>query len=282
MATILDQIVKERRIAVREQKARTKLAELEARISERTKRPAFAGSFHSIEEARRLGPTPAHRIISEIKRASPSRGLIRADFDHRKIARQYERGGATAISILTEGKHFQGSLNHLAEVAETVDLPLLRKDFFVDPYQVVEAKAFGASAMLLIVGCTEKALAEDLLDAADHYELAVLAEVHTRPELDRILEMEAPVLIGINNRDLHTFRVSLEVSLELLPHIPTHMRAIAESGLEERADLDRLREAGAGGFLIGESLMRATDPGEKLATLVGGALPDGESAGDQP
>lgn len=269
MATILDQIVAERRVAVKESRARRKLSELEALASERPAPRSLRTAFLSIEEAKVTDSTASHRVISEVKRASPSKGLIRENFDPLAIARSYEKGGAAAISVLTEEKYFQGSLDYLKTVAAQVALPVLRKDFFVDPYQVVEARAHGASAILLIIACTERGLSEELLHAAREYGLDVLVEVHTRAELDEALDLGEGLLLGINNRDLHTFDTSLQTTLDLIPHVPADRKVIAESGLKAKRDLDQLRAAGAGGFLVGESLMRAPDPGAMLAELIG-------------
>lgn len=269
MATILDQIVAERRVAVKESRARRKLSELETLASERPAPRSLRTAFLSIEEAKVADSGASHRVISEVKRASPSKGLIREDFDPLAIAKSYEKGGAAAISVLTEEKHFQGSLDYLKTVAAQVALPVLRKDFFVDPYQVIEARAHGAAAILLIVACTERGLSEELLHAAGEYGLDVLVEVHTRAELDEALDLGEGLLLGINNRNLHTFETSLQTTLDLIPHVPADRKVIAESGLNTKDDLDQLRTAGAGGFLIGESLMRAPDPGAMLAELIG-------------
>ncbi|MEW6776768.1 MAG: indole-3-glycerol phosphate synthase TrpC [Bdellovibrionota bacterium] len=273
MPTILDKIVAERRIAVKEAKGKRKLSELEDRAKNAPFHRSLAGAFPRKEETLQLTEKEPHRIIAEIKKASPSKGLLRADFHPKEIAESYEENGARAISVLTEEAHFQGSLDHLTDVAHSVSIPVLRKDFFVDPYQVVEARAFGASAILIIAACTPRSLAGELLAAAKEFSLDVLAEVHTLKELDEILSWDKEVLVGINNRDLHSFNVNLETSLSILPHVPAHFRAISESGLGKREDLNRLREAGAGGFLIGESFMKEKDPGKKLAELVGGEKP---------
>jgi len=264
MSTILDTIVAERRSDVREAKAKRRLSELEEKAQGQSRPKPFAAIF---PERGAAGQGP-FRVIAEIKKASPSKGLLRADFRPREIALSYEKHGAGAISVLTEERRFQGSLDHLSEVARAVQIPLLRKDFFVDPYQVVEARAHGASAILIIVACTARSLALELLAAAGEYSLDVLAEIHDRKELDEVLSWGKPAVVGVNNRDLHTFEVSLDTSLELLPHVPANFRAVAESGIATRADMEKLAAAGAGGFLIGETFMRAKDPGEKLAELL--------------
>lgn len=269
MATILDQIVAERRIAVKDARAKRSVSELESLASERPDPRSLRAAFLSIEQAKAADEDSPHRVISEVKRASPSKGLIRADFDALAIAKSYEAGGAAAISVLTEEKHFQGSLDYLTKIAAEVRLPVLRKDFFVDPYQVIEARAHGAAAILVIIACTERALCEDLIHAAEEYGLDLLVEVHTRGELDQALDLGGELLLGVNNRDLHTFKTDIQTTLDLIPNIPEERKVIAESGLNTKNDLDKLRGAGAGGFLIGESLMRAPDPGAKLAEMIG-------------
>ena len=200
----------------------------------------------------------APALICEVKKASPSKGVIREDFDPVAIARAYEAGGAACLSILTDGPGFQGSLDILDRVRAATDLPLLRKDFFIDPAQVREARAHGADAILVILAMTDDATSCALIEEADALGMDALVETHTAEEVRRAVNLGA-TLIGINNRDLHTFDTSLEVFERLAPLVPQHITLVAESGIFTRADVERLATAGARAFLIGESLMRQDD-----------------------
>jgi indole-3-glycerol phosphate synthase len=214
------------------------------------------------------GEGPA--IIAEIKRASPSVGLIVRELDPAKIAREYEAAGANAISVLTESDHFLGDLTYLDLARAACKLPILRKDFLRTRYEVAQAAAYGADAVLAIVaGLNDRELA-DMIDEAQQYGLDVLVEVHDQGQLERATAAGATVL-GINNRDLRTFETNLAVTAELLPLVPSSIVAISESGVRSRADVQPLYEAGARGFLIGESLMRAADKAEFIRTLRGQA-----------
>lgn len=226
--------------------------------------PAFSAPTLSLSEALRAR---AISIIGEVKKASPSRGLIRADFDVASIGSSYRRGGAAAVSVLTEPNHFRGSLLHLAEVRRFVDLPVLRKDFVIDPYQLVEARAFGADAVLLIAAALEKTRLHDLLDAATGLGLECLVEVHNARELEK-LDLDRVALLGINNRDLTSFEVDINQTARLLPMLPPHLTVVSESGLDSGVQLASLRNAGVHGFLIGEALMRRRDVEHTLRTLV--------------
>lgn len=206
-------------------------------------------------------------IIAEIKKASPSKGVIRAEFDPVAIARSYVAHGAAALSVLTEEKFFQGRLDHLAAIRGAVTVPLLRKDFLFDEYQIHEARAYGADAVLLIVRMLDDGALRALRELAEALGMAALVEVHDETELGRAIRSGAQC-IGINNRDLGSFATSLEVSERLAACAPRGLVLVAESGIEERADLERLEQAGIHRFLIGESLMRSPDPGEKLAELL--------------
>ncbi len=208
-------------------------------------------------------------IIAEFKRRSPSKGAIRAEANLRQIVTSYEAGGAAAISVLTEEDYFSGSLEDLRLAKQSVDLPVLRKDFIIDDYQVYESAAAGADAVLLIVAALddEKLLSLRAL-IEDELSMDALIEVHTREEMQRAIACGASV-IGVNNRNLHTFEVSLETSLSLAAEVPTEAALISESGLKSATDLARLRDAGFRGFLIGESLMRSDDPGAALRDLMG-------------
>lgn len=210
---------------------------------------------------------PGRRIIAEIKRASPSKGLIRGDFNPVSIARNYAAHGAAALSVLTEERFFQGSLQHLENVRTAVDLPLLRKDFIVDPYQMVEAKSYGADAVLLIAALLEPIAIRELREMAEALSLDALIEVHSRNELEAALGAGAKV-IGINNRDLRTFEVSLSTTEELASLVPPGTTVVCESGIDRIEAIRRVEKLGVHVFLIGESLMRAPDPGAKLSELL--------------
>jgi indole-3-glycerol phosphate synthase len=209
-------------------------------------------------------------VIAEHKRRSPSRGAIREDLAPADVARRYESAGAAAISVLTDEPFFGGRMDHLVQAREAVALPVLRKDFVLDPWQVWEARAAGADAVLLIVAALTDAELRGLLGVAREAGLDALVEVHDRPELDRALAAGSRI-VGVNNRDLKTLAVSLQTSLALAPVIPDDVVAVAESGIRTSADLVRLRDAGFDAFLVGERLMSAPDPGEALKRLLEGA-----------
>jgi indole-3-glycerol phosphate synthase len=218
--------------------------------------------------ARRLAAgMPA--VIAEAKRASPSKGLLRADFDPAAIARSYARGGATCLSVLTDVDFFQGSDEYLVRARAACALPVLRKDFLVDPYQVYEARAMDADCILLIAACLDNAGLRELNDLAHRLGMDVLVEVHDGDELDRALTL-GNRLVGINNRDLRTFGVSLDTTLGLLPRIPGDRIVVTESGILGPEDVRRMRDHGVHAFLVGEAFMRADDPAARLAELFGG------------
>ncbi len=206
-------------------------------------------------------------VIAECKRRSPSRGILRADYRPERIAREYAAAGAAAVSVLTEPTFFDGKLSDLAAVRAATDLPLLRKDFIVSSYQLVEARAAGADAVLLIVAALDESRLRRLHDAAAEYELAVLVEVHDAAELSRALDAGARI-VGVNNRNLRTLAVDVEASHALIDRIPAATVSVAESGLRDSVDLVGLRQAGYDAFLIGESLMTRESPGEALAALL--------------
>jgi indole-3-glycerol phosphate synthase len=209
----------------------------------------------------------ARRIIAEVKRASPSKGVIREDFDAVGIARDYAAHGASAISVLTEERHFQGSLNYLEQIHAAVGVPLLRKDFMLDPYQLTEAKSYGADAVLFIAALLDRGLMRDLREQATALGLDSLVEVHTEDELGAALESGAQ-LVGINNRDLKTFHVDIATTEKLARLLPGDTQAVCESGIDSVEQMRRVEAWGIHIFLIGESLMRAPMPGQKLRELL--------------
>ncbi len=209
-------------------------------------------------------------IIAEVKRASPSAGLIRKDFDPASIALEYQDAGAAAVSVVTEVRYFQGGLEILARLRWSTKVPLLRKDFIIDSYQILEARHAGADAVLLIAALLDASALRSLREDAERCGMEALVEVHNREELQRALDAGA-TLIGVNNRDLRTFEVSLDVALDLAPGIPKGVTAVAESGIRSAEDIRKLADAGYGGFLVGEQLMRASSPGDALRQLLGKA-----------
>jgi indole-3-glycerol phosphate synthase len=207
-------------------------------------------------------------VIAEIKRASPSKGVMREQFDPAEIAKSYAAGGAACLSVLTDREFFQGAPEHLAAARAACALPVLRKDFVFDPYQVLEARAMGADCILLIAACLPAAEMKTLEDAARQLGMAVLVEVHDAAELESALELHTP-LIGVNNRDLRTFETRIETTLALLERMPADRIVITESGIASPADVARLRSRGVNAFLVGEAFMRAPDPGRALRALFG-------------
>src|ERR1035437_2390765 len=270
MPTQLDTILATTRASVAAARERVSIAELEKRAATHQPR-GWAASL------RRRAATGS-AVIAEIKKASPSKGLIRADFDPAWLAERYRSGGAAALSVLTDEPYFQGSLRNLELASASVSLPCLRKDFTVDEYQIVEARAHHGDAILLIVAALSDGELAHFAQAAHGLSLDVLVEVHTAEELDRALNALGETgadAIGVNNRDLKTFKVRLETSLELADRIPPAVVRVAESGIATRDDLARLRMAGFDAFLIGESLMRQPDPGTALAELLAQAVTTG-------
>jgi indole-3-glycerol phosphate synthase len=256
----LRKILARKREEVAARSARVSLGSLEQRTTEQGDPRGFALAMQ-----RQVAAGDA-AVIAEVKKASPSKGVIREDFQPAQIAQSYERGGATCLSVLTDIDFFQGSDEFLQQARDACSLPVLRKDFTVDPYQVVEARAIGADAVLLIVAALEQSQMLELAHSAQEVGIDVLVEVHDRAELDRALELATP-LVGINNRDLHTFDMRLETTLELLPHIPDDRLVITESGIHGREDVALMRERDVHAFLVGEAFMRAEQPGEKLREL---------------
>ncbi len=258
--TILRKILQRKACEVRDRRARRSLGELESRITEQSPVRGFAGALQS--QVARSQPA----VIAEVKKASPSKGIIREDFRPAEIAPSYQRGGATCLSVLTDIDFFQGADQYLQQARAACDLPVLRKDFTIDPYQVVEARAIGADAILLIVAALEDGQMHELAGVAADHQLDVLVEVHDRAELERALELSTP-LVGVNNRDLHTFETRLETTLELLPHMPQDRVVITESGIHTAEDIALMRDNGVHAFLVGEAFMRCDEPGEKLREL---------------
>jgi len=260
---ILKKIVARKEEELAEVKSRTPLSEVKAKAAGRADLPR---GFHSALTSRRAGGGTA--IIAEVKKGSPSKGIIRADFDPVEIAGVYEANGASCISVLTEQHFFLGHLDFLDRIRKEVALPLLRKDFLFDPYQVYEARAAGADAILLIAAMLELSRLRDLKGYADELGLDVLLEVHDEKELEVALKTDC-TLIGINNRNLRTFVVDIAVSERLARLIPPGHTIVAESGITGRDEIVRLEQGGIGAFLIGESLMREADIGAKLRHLAG-------------
>jgi len=260
MSDILTRILQVKRAEVAQARQHETLAALRARAEARKDLRDFTGALRA-----RIARGSA-AVIAEVKRASPSRGVLREDFDPGEIGASYARGGAACISVLTDRHFFQGAPANLHEARKASGLPALRKDFIIDEYQVAEARAWGADCVLLIVAALEPALMRDLHAAAHALGMAVLLEVHDEHELDQALQLATP-LIGINNRNLKTFEVSLDTTIGLLPRIGPERLVITESGVLQPADVARLRAAGVHAFLVGEAFMRAPDPGAELARL---------------
>jgi indole-3-glycerol phosphate synthase len=256
---ILDEIIAYKKEELADTKRRVAFAELKAKAKDAPPARGFEAA---------LGRGGEIRLIAEVKKASPSKGVIREDFNPREIAKSYARSGAACISVLTEKKYFQGDLGYLNEIRGAVELPLLRKDFIVEAYQVYEARAAGADAILLIAACLEGRQIEDLLNIAKELGLDVLVESHTYKELDRSL-LAGATLLGINNRDLGTFTVSLQTTLDLLKDIPDDRIVVSESGIKSRADVLKLQQSGVDAILVGESLMREKDIEKKVKELLG-------------
>jgi indole-3-glycerol phosphate synthase len=258
----LERILGTTRATVAARKQQVRVEELERLASEHQPR-GFA-------QALRLESEDRPAIIAELKKASPSKGLIRPDFDVAALALALRKGGAAALSVLTDEPYFQGSLHNLEVASSLTGLPCLRKDFIVDEYQIVEARAHHADAILLIAAALTDAELQRFTESAHRYELDVLCEVHTAEELERVIDLGCDAY-GINNRNLSTFEVSLQTSLDLVDRLPANAVRVTESGIHTAEHLERLRAVGFDAFLIGESLMRHADPGEALDALLAAA-----------
>lgn len=261
--TILDEILQTKREEIADRKRRLSFRDLEEIATEMVS-PSL--DFRRALENKILSGQPA--VIAEIKKASPSKGVLRERFDPREIAQSYQAGGAAALSVLTDHKYFQGAEAYLQLAKSVSGLPALRKDFLIDPYQIVEARAIEADAVLLIAAALSKGQMAELAQLALSLGMAVLVEIHDENELEQVLALDRPeILLGINNRNLHTFSTTIETTLRLLPHIPEGFLVVTESGIQTREDVRRLCEAGVRAFLVGEAFMRAEDPGAVLRRL---------------
>jgi len=259
--TVLEKIIARKFQEVAERSARVSLRELEGLAKAADAPRGFANAL--IEQAKRKQPA----VIAEIKKASPSKGVIREDFRPAEIAVSYEKGGATCLSVLTDVDYFLGADEYLQQARAAVSLPVIRKDFMIDPYQIVEARALGADCVLLIVSALDDVKMAELAATANDVGLDVLVEVHDGDELERALKTLDTPLVGVNTRNLHTFEVSLETTLDLLPRIPRDRLAITESGILNRADVELMAINDVYSFLVGEAFMRAEQPGLELQRL---------------
>ena len=264
MSGVLDKIVDAKRAHVAGRKATTALSDLEDAARNASSVRGFAKALEASVAATGSG------LIAEIKKASPSKGLIREDFDPPALARAYAAGGATCLSVLTDVQFFQGADAFLAAARDTVDLPVLRKDFMIDPYQIVESRALGTDCVLIILAILDGNQASELADTAAHFGMETLVEVHDEVELERAAKLNAS-LIGINNRNLDTLAIDIATTERLAPLAPSGATLVGESGLYTSADLGRLHEAGVHRFLVGESLMRERDVTAATAALLGTA-----------
>jgi indole-3-glycerol phosphate synthase len=260
MTDILDKIVAVKREEVAASLRHKPLAVVRADAESRVLTRDFEGAMRAKIAAGQAA------VIAEIKKASPSKGVLRAEFIPADIAQSYAEFGAACLSVLTDKQFFQGSVDFLKQARASCDLPVLRKDFMIDPYQIYEARAMGADAVLLIAACLDDAQMADMEAVARSLDMAVLVEVHDRAELDRALKLKTR-LVGINNRNLKTFEVSLQTTLDMLPDVPADRLLITESGIQTPEDVRRMREAKVHAFLVGEAFMRADEPGEALAKL---------------
>jgi indole-3-glycerol phosphate synthase len=259
--TVLENILARKAVEVAERRATISLAEVERQAGAADATRGFAQAL--IAQAKNKQPA----IIAEVKKASPSKGVIREHFVPADIARSYEKGGATCLSVLTDIDYFQGADAYLLQARAACQLPVIRKDFMIDPYQVIEARALGADCILLIVSALQDSQMAELAAVAESVGLDVLVEVHDGDELERALKTLDTPLVGVNNRNLHTFEVNLETTLDLLPRIPRDRLVITESGILNRADVELMEINEVYSFLVGEAFMRAEHPGQELQRL---------------
>jgi len=260
MSDILKKIVAVKHEEIAQASQKKSLAVVRADAESRVLTRNFIGAIqHKINQGQSA-------VIAEIKKASPSKGVLRADFIPADIAQSYAEHGAACLSVLTDAQFFQGSVDYLKQARASCDLPVLRKDFMVDAYQVYEARAMGADCILLIAACLDDAQMKDLEAIALSLDMAVLVEVHDAEELNRALKLKTP-LVGINNRNLRTFEVSLDTTIGMLKDVPSDRILVTESGILTPADVQKMREAKVNAFLVGEAFMRAPDPGQALADL---------------
>ena len=259
-ADILKKILDRKVEEIVERKSQRTLADLEASLSEASPPRGF------VDAMRQRVSKKQHAVIAEIKKASPSKGVIREDFDPVSIAQAYEKGGATCLSVLTDQDFFQGADEYLVQARAACQLPVIRKEFIIDPYQVVEARAMGADCILLIVAALEQPQLVDLYQQAQDIGLDVLVEVHDREEMERALSLNLP-MVGINNRDLRSFKTSLETTIDMLDMLPKNCFAVTESGINTRWDVERMEANSVFGFLVGEAFMREPDPRKALVAL---------------
>jgi indole-3-glycerol phosphate synthase len=264
VSDILEKIVATKRDEVTAAKNKITLADIRADAESRVMTRDFVGALRAKIDQGQAG------VIAEIKKASPSKGVIRPDFMPADIAQSYAYGdgriSAACLSVLTDRQYFQGSIDYLKQARASCDLPVLRKDFMVDPYQIYDSRAIGADCILLIVACLEDGLMAELEAIAHGLGMAVLVEVHDEKELERALRLKTP-LVGINNRNLRTFEVSLDASLRMIGGVPADRLLVTESGIATRDDVKKMRDHGVNAFLVGEAFMRAPEPGEALASL---------------
>ena len=261
MDNILDKILATKKNEIKNAKQLFSLTDLTEKIEINNNERDFVAALQDKHK------TGSQAVIAEIKKASPSKGIIREAFDPISIALSYEKGGAACLSVLTDKEYFQGDINYIQQIKQTCQLPILRKDFIIDPYQIYESKAFGADCILLIAAALDLSEMKEFEAIAESLNMAVLVESHNLAELEEAIELNT-LLIGINNRNLKTFDVSLQTSIDLKEKIPSGRIAITESGIFTREDIDFMNEYGISTFLIGEAFMRDADPGQSLENLI--------------
>ncbi len=260
MSDILNKIIDVKKLEIAASMARKPLAAMRADAESRVLTRDFLGAMRAKVAAGKAA------VIAEVKKASPSKGVLRADFIPADIAQSYAEFGAACLSVLTDQQFFQGSVDYLKQARASCDLPVLRKDFMIDPYQIYESRVMGADCILLIAACLDDARMAELEGIARSLDMAVLVEVHDAGELERALKLGTP-LVGINNRNLRTFEVTLQTTLDLLKDVPPDRLLVTESGILNRDDVKKMRDAGVHAFLVGEAFMRADDPGAALNAL---------------